>query len=489
MSTNIDVLFIHPGNHQKTYQELSKKHTAIAPPVWTALLANYVRNKGYSVAIHDTNIDGFDIYREMKKYSAKLIVLMVYGHHPSASTQTMSSASTIIKKIKEFDKSIQIAIGGTHPSAIPLRTLYEEDVNYVIVGEGAYQIVGLIDFIYSKIKLKNVVGVIYKDDNGKPIINKSAPLIKDLDRELSDYAFDLLPNMNKYRAHSHHAFGYATSSPYVTLNTSLGCPYHCEFCCINAVFGKPGIRYWSIDTVLKWLDELVLKYKIKHVRFDDELFVLDKKRLEEFCDKLIKRDYNLNIWVYARVDTIPERLLHKMKKAGINWICLGIESANNIVRSGVNKTINKNIETIVERIKNSGINIMGNYMFGLPDDTIETMQETLDLAIKLNCEYANFYCTMAYPGSALYKSFGGNHCVLPKTWDGFSQHSYETQPLSTKYVSAKDVLQFRDNAFYKYFSNYKYLNMIQKKFGTKIKIDIQDMLKIKIKRRLLNAHD
>lgn len=482
----IDALFIHPGNHDKTYQELSKKHTAIAPPVWTSLLANYVRSKNYSVAIHDTNIYGFDIYREMKKYTPKLVVIMVYGHHPSASTQTMDSASVIINKIKEFDKSIPIAIGGTHPSAIPARTLYEENVDYVIIGEGAYQIVGILDNIYEKIKIEKVLGILYKTDTGLSR-NKPAPIIKNLDKELGNYAFDLLPDLNKYRAHSHHAFGYKSSSPYITLNTSLGCPYSCEFCCINSVFGKPGIRYWNIDTVMKWLDELVLKYKIKHVRFDDELFVLDKKRLEEFCDKLISKKYKLNIWVYARVDTIPERLLHKMKKAGINWICLGIESANSIVRSGVNKSINKNIESIVKSIKDNGINIMGNYMFGLPDDTVETMQETLDLAIKLKCEYANFYCTMAYPGSALFEYYGENNCVLPKSWNGYSQHSYDTQPLPTKYISAKDVLKFRDNAFNEYFSSPKYLNMIKNKFGDNVKNDIEDMLKIKIKRRILDA--
>jgi radical SAM superfamily enzyme YgiQ (UPF0313 family) len=482
----IDVLFIHPGNHKQTYQELSKKYTAIAPPVWTSLLANYVRNKGYSVAIHDTNLYGFDIYREMKNYYAKLIVLMVYGHHPSASTQTMPSASVIINKIKDFDKSIPIAIGGTHPSAIPKRTLYEEKADFVIVGEGAYQIVSLLDYLNGNIKLNDVQGVVYQNDVFISITNTPSPLIKDLDKELNDYAFDLLPNLNKYRAHAHHVFGYNSASPYVTLNTSLGCPYNCEFCCINSVFNKPGIRYWNIDTVLSWIDKLVKKYHIQHIRFDDELFVLDKKRLEEFCDKLIQRNYNLNIWVYARVDTIPEKLLNKMRKAGINWICLGIESANNIVRTNVKKNINKDIEHIVKSIKDNDINIIGNYMFGLPDDTIETMQETLDLAIKLNCEYANFYCTMAYPGSALYNNFGDNHCVIPKTWEAFSQHSYETQPLPTKYISAKDVLQFRDKAFYNYFSNPKYLNMIQKKFGEKVKLDIEDMLKIKIKRRLLN---
>lgn len=482
-----DVLFIHPGNHEKIYQELSKKYTAIAPPTWTALLANYVRKNGYSTAIHDTNIDGFDISREISTYSPKLIVIMVYGHHPSASTQTMPSARAIIEKIKSFNKNIPIAIGGTHPSALPIRTLYEENVDYVIVGEGAYQILNLLKYMNGEIKLRDVNGIVYKDEDSHPIKNEPSNLIKRLDIELDNYAFDLLPDLSNYRAHAHHAFGYASSSPYVTINTSLGCPFSCEFCCINSVFEKPGIRYWNEYTVLRWISELVDKHNIKHIRFDDELFVLDSNRVNFLCNELIANKYNVNIWAYARVDTINVKLLSKMKKAGFNWLCLGIESANINVRNGVNKSINKNIEFVVKEIKDSGINIIGNYMFGLPDDNLETMQETMDLAIKLNCEYVNFYCTMAYPGSLLYKNYGDNHCVLPKSWEAYSQHSYETMPLPTKYITARDVLRFRDNAFHSYFSNKRYLDMIRNKFGDKVKKDIEDMLKIKIKRRLLDA--
>lgn len=481
----VDVLFIHPGNHEKTYQSLSKEHVAIAPPTWTSLLAGFIRNKGYSVAIHDTNIDGFDAKLELYTYSPKLVVIMVYGHQPSASTQTMSSASIIANKIKKCNELLPIAMGGTHPSALPERTLCEESIDYVIIGEGAYQILDLLEHIIHGKDIDYISGIAYKTED-LVIKNKPALLINDLDKELSDYAFDLLPSLDKYRCHNFHAFGYSSRSPYVVLNTSLGCPYNCNFCCINVLYGKNIIRYWSVETVIRWIDELVNKHQVKHIRFDDELFILDNNRVEKICDELIKRNYNLNIWAYARVDTISERLLHKMKKAGINWICLGIESANKNVCLGVNKKINKDIREVVKNVKDSNINIQGNFMFGLPDDTLDTMQETLDLATNLNCEYINFYCTMPYPGCELYEKNKIYSSIIPETWNGYSQHSYETKPLPTKYISAKEVLNFRDNAFYKYFSNKNYLNMIEDKFGEKVKSEIINMLKIKIKRKILN---
>ncbi len=143
------------------------------------------------------------------------------------------------------------------------------------------------------------------------------------------------------------------------------------------------------------------------------------------------------------------------------------------------------IKNIVRTIQDEGIRIIGNYIFGLPDDTNETMQETLDMAIDLNCEFVNFYSAMAYPGSKLYDIAVKKGWELPKEWHGYSQHAYETLPLPTKYISAKEVLQFRDSAFHKYYEGTDYLNMIEAKFGKTVKEHIQEMTKTRLKRKLL----
>jgi len=139
----------------------------------------------------------------------------------------------------------------------------------------------------------------------------------------------------------------------------------------------------------------------------------------------------------------------------------------------------------VEKIQNHGINVIGNYIFGLPEDNIETMQDTLDLAADLNCEFANFYSAMAYPGSQLYLDALQEGWDLPDEHVGYSQHSYETKPLPTKYISAADVLKFRDEAFLKYYKNESYLGMIEEKFGLTTRTGLEDMTKIKLKRKLL----
>ena len=136
-------------------------------------------------------------------------------------------------------------------------------------------------------------------------------------------------------------------------------------------------------------------------------------------------------------------------------------------------------------IQDNDIYVLGNYMFGLPEDTINTMEDTLNLAMDLNCEYANFYSVMAYPGSKLYEWTFEKKGYIPKNWKGFSQLGYDTQPLPTKYISAKEVLKFRDEAFYKYHRNGKYLDMITRRFGEKVRRHIEKMLEMKLRRKLL----
>ena len=143
------------------------------------------------------------------------------------------------------------------------------------------------------------------------------------------------------------------------------------------------------------------------------------------------------------------------------------------------------IRKVVRGIQEEGIRVVGNYIFGLPDDTAGSMQQTLDLAMELNCEFANFYSAMAYPGSSLYEIAVREDWKLPEQWHGFSQHSYETLPLPTKHLSAKEVLKFRDDAFHKYFENPEYLKMVDRKFGSRVKGHIQEMTKIRLKRKLL----
>jgi len=158
-----------------------------------------------------------------------------------------------------------------------------------------------------------------------------------------------------------------------------------------------------------------------------------------------------------------------------------------MVRTGVNKLgfEQDTIRKVIKMTQEAGIHIIGNFLFGLPDDDFQTMQETFDLAKEINCEYVNFYVTMAYPGSQLYKETLKKGIKLPDSWLGFAQLNEETLPLPTKYLSGQEILRFRDKAFREYCSNPKYLEMISEKFGSEALSHIKEMLKYEIKRKFV----
>ena len=490
MAETVDVLFIIPGDRNQIYQDLGDEFCAIEPPAFGALFATYLRKQGLGVAI----IDGPSLNMAAKKiaksaiddYQAGLIVIVVYGHQPSASSQTMTSASAIARHIKDGDPHAKVLMTGTHLVALPERTMLEEPIDFVCDLEGPVTIHKTFEALKAGDESFADVPSLWWRDDGKIIKPRSAePLITDMDGDMPGIAWDLLP-MDRYRSHNWHAFDHLDDRSYASIHTSLGCPYKCSFCCINAPFGKSAYRMWSPKTVVDEITHLRETYGVKNIKFVDEMFVLNKRHVMEICDLLIERDLGVNIWAYARVDTVQDQFLDKLKAAGVNWLCLGIESASDNVRDGALKKFeNEDIIDVVRRIQDSDIYVLGNFIFGLPDDTMERMQSTLDLALELNCEFANFYSAMAYPGSPLYAEAVKTGTELPTSWHQFSQHAYDTLPLANAHCTSADILEFRDQAWNAYFTNADYLSMVRRTFGDDIVDHIGRMVEIPLARRIV----
>jgi radical SAM superfamily enzyme YgiQ (UPF0313 family) len=193
------------------------------------------------------------------------------------------------------------------------------------------------------------------------------------------------------------------------------------------------------------------------------------------------------MWSYTRIDTVRERYLELFKKAGINWLALGIEAGNREVRREVSKGTFQldDISSVVKLVQQHGIGVAANYIFGFPEDTFGTMQQTLDLALELNTEMANFYPFQALPGSPLYIKAKAEGWRLPDTYQGYGFLSYEATPMATKFVSAAEVVRFRDNAWTSYHENPAFLNLIEGRFGLEARTGIEDLSKVKLRRKIL----
>lgn len=487
-----DLLLINPGGRGATYQHLGAELTAVEPPLWCRLIAGFALDRGHLVEILDAealDLAPEEAARMVARRSPQLVGVVVFGHQPSASTQQMTAAGAVCRAIKAINPDQKIIIAGGHVSALPERTLREEAVDFACNGEGPITIHRLVEsFKADEPDLAAIEGLVWRD--GEAIrINPQAPLIVDLDADLHGDVWHLLP-MERYRAHNWQCFGdLAARRPYASIYTSLGCPYKCTFCCINAPFGVNRYRMRKPENVVAEVDRLYRHYGVKTFKIIDEMFVLNERHVRGICEGLAAQPYarELNIWAYARVDTVQPEMLDLLHRAGIRWLALGIESGSEHVRDGAQKSFgHDDIVEIVRRIQLAGISVIGNYIFGLPDDDLDTMRETFDLAKNLNCEFANFYSAMAYPGSPLYRLAVEHGWELPETWSGYSQHSYDCTPLPTEKLSAAKVLEFRDNAFREYFSDRRYLDMITQKFGVETRRHIEEMVKHRLPRRLLD---
>lgn len=473
----LDLLLVNPPSRSEVYQSLSK-FAAIEPPVWAGLIARFMLKRGYSVEILDAEALGLHTGETAAAIAAKaprLAAFCIYGHQPSASTQCMPGAIKTLEMLRTITGDdpfagqgtpITTLALGTHPSALPRQTA-KEGFNYVVQGEGPYEIDAFL-----KGQDPDFISGLWTPD---AIIRAKTPLLENLDEDLPDQAWELL-DMYAYRPLFWLNFTAKNLvGGYASIQSSLGCPFRCSFCCINAPFGGPSYRRWSPANVAAQLANLVERYGITNIKFPDEMFVLHPPHVWQICNHLIdmKLGDHLNMWAYARIDTVKdERLLAHMRKAGFRWLGIGIESASKHVRDGVEKGRfgNEQIIDSVKRVQSVGLHVGANYIFGLPDDTIESMNETLDLAIEINAEHANFYSAMAYPGSPLHKMAKEKGWRLPEDaggpgWIGYSQHAYETMPLPTETLTYQQVLNFRDEAFREYHERPEFLQMLEQKFG------------------------
>ena len=511
----IDILFVTPNSAQKIYQELSNKLSAVETPTWSLLLAESCRSKGGKVAILDClaeNLSHEDAYNKIIELNPKLICFVVYGQNVNAGTTNMIGATELSNFLKQKKIDPLIAYIGSYVQALPKKTLEDEkSIDFVFINEGVYSLHELLKINKFDIEnLEKIPGIAFRNQNKEIQFTKAIGVVptERMDIDLPGYAWDLLPYNKKpldlYRSPLWHAeYQEKFRYPYAAIQTSLGCQFKCNFCMINIINKNDNseigvasnynkMRFWSPEFIIKEFDKLIAM-GVKTIKITDEMFLLNPKFYIPLCELLSQRNKNddLKLWAYSRIDTVkrPE-ILNKVRKAGIKWLCLGIESGSKNIRLEVSKGKFEDVDVfkIVKQIEDADIQVLANYIYGLPGDTEETIEETFKLSLKLNTLGWNTYAAMALPGSQLYKDSVEKKIDLPIKYSEFSFHSYDTKPLSTETLDAARVLKLRDDKFEKYFSNKNFLEKIKSKFGNAAVINIKNMLKVKLKRKIIEEN-
>jgi len=476
------ILFTVPAR-KDLYGLTSNDYAAIQPNIGMGLLDSYLESKGIEVDIYDET-SNTDMVKVIQEEEPALFGVICSGANPSASTMSMTGA---IKFFENLGKTESIGfIQGGHPSVLPRRTLEETGADFVIRGEGYETIRWLYHSLLNNKDYSHIKGLAFFKD-GEYIDNGFSNLI-DVN-ELPMVNWEKM-NPNKYKAHNWHCFESINNrSPYAVIWTSLGCPYTCSFCCTNNVFGQRAYRMRDMQEVLKEIDLLVTKYNVRHIKILDELFVIDHPRIEEFYQELKKRKYDLNMWCYARMDTVNPEILKKLNSVGVKWMCYGVESTNREVLTDINKGCNRDFyDSVIKMNRDAGMYLGIDVIAGLWLDDEKSLEDTYQWAVEQNFELLNIYPAFALPGTPLYdKYIRKGRMSAPKSWDEYALYGYNCFPLKSKYLKREEILAWRDKKFLEYHSRPEYLEMIEHKFGIDTKNHLVEMTKHKLIRRICDS--
>ena len=487
----VDLLAVFPNNRARAYGTLGAEIAAVTPPVQLGLLAAVARGRGLSVALLDADAEGLlpeEVAARARELSAGLVVVGT-DHVNSGDVTKMAAAGETVRAIHRLAPGIPTLLDGVVPSAYPERMLREEEADFVCCGESY----GPATELARRLKEEGrgwrpgagEIAGIWSRAGDVVAEGGRAAMVGDAE-ELPDAAWDLMPP-GRYRAHHWHCFDrLGDRSPYAAIYTNHGCPYNCSYCSVNVVAGRPNLRLRSADRVMGELETLVERHGVRNVRILDNVFTANMERVEEICDRIIAKGWDLNFWAYARVESVrSEEMLKKLRRAGVRWLAYGFESANERVRGSVNKkTGDGATERVIGWTREADISIVGNFIFGLPEDDAASMQESFEMAKAYRFEWANFYCAMAFPGTRLYDDLVGQGVEMPREWSAYGHYSRNSRPLSTKHVDWRDVVRFRDAAFKEYYEDPGYQAMVAKRFGAEAADFVRKILEQPIQRDL-----
>jgi anaerobic magnesium-protoporphyrin IX monomethyl ester cyclase len=232
---------------------------------------------------------------------------------------------------------------------------------------------------------------------------------------------------------------------------SRGCPYTCNYCpyLVNSSY-----RVRSAESIVDEIRYLAAKYNIRGISFRDPNLTFNKKRAHEFADLLLR--YNLDIrWsMEARTDRLDAELLQLLHRAGLRSIEVGVESANQqVLRGNRRKAIPKSQqEGIIEHCHRLGIRVIANYTFGLPNDTVEGIRETIRYAKKLNTFAIQFTVTTPYPGTQFFDSVRRD--IFEKNWERFNGW---TSVYRHPVISSEELHRLREFAYVSYHLRPRYV--------------------------------
>jgi len=444
-------------------------------PMGISYIASYIRDR-YEVKILDSVAEGYEEERWLSDnyfeygLSVEEIVKRVeeFGADVVGVSCLFSSQFLVVRDIvnevkRRFPEVITV-IGGTHPSFLPEDSFGRiEGLDFVVLHEGEESFLRLLDSLVRGYGWEEIDGLAWREDGGVRV-NEKRSWIRDLD-DLPFPARDLLP-MERYFEINIPFMFFSRSSRNISFITSRGCPYRCRFCSSCYHWGR-RIRYRSVESVLEELEELVVRYGIEEVKFEDDNLMANVGRAKEIFRGMIDRGLKLHwnmpngVMIKALDD---DELLGLMRDSGCYEVILAFESGDQYV---VDHIIRKPLDLekargIVRKVKGYGIDAHAFFIVGFPGERMEQIERTFEYARSLDLDKAYFFIFNPLPGSELY-----DECIekgLFKQEDLYIEN-YSMMGITTEEFEPS-ILRRLIHKNYWYF-NFRQLFFDPKKFFTK----------------------
>lgn len=399
---------------------LRNEHARLSPPLGLAYLASALMEHGFTVTALDLNVSGLNL----KRVDSVLLADRPRIVGISTTTETYGNALAIARRTKEISPDTKVVLGGAHPTIMPEAVLAEECVDFVVVGPGEHAIVGLAEqLVRESGDLSALAGVGYVNDLGQAVVNPRAELSHPDDLPLP--ARELFP-LEFYQ------------DAWNVLTATGSCPYRCSFCSASALWqGRRRMR--SPESIVSELEELVAVHQVERVFFTDDIFTLNQHWVRELLGALRAMKHPVSWGCATRVDLVDATLVREMADAGCTGIQFGVESGSQRILDSVKGIDKEQVIAAVRAAVQADVDAVCSFMIPLPEDTPETLAESLEFMKTLHAEGARIYMsyTCPFPGTHFYEH--ADELGLTILTDDWSEFDAKHVVMRTRHLDAAEI--------------------------------------------------
>ncbi|MCD2448921.1 B12-binding domain-containing radical SAM protein [Methylicorpusculum oleiharenae] len=384
-------------------------------PFFLAYTAALLEREGFNISV----IDGVPLNLSENEFlqgalETKPAVILL-----EPNTAVIVDALRFSYQLKE-QTGAKIVVAGSHASVFASELLKQHShIDFILIGEYELACLNLTKALREGVPLANVAGLAYRANDGRVLVNPQAPLIDPLD-QLPPPARHLFPR-NSEPAITAYYDGMFQHTPTASMHTSRGCPYRCNFCVwIQVLYRGEPQRYFSAPRIVDEMQLLINKFDVKEIYFDDDNFTSNRKHVRQLCAEIKRRHLNIAWSAMGDAIALNDEMLECMADAGCVGLKFGLDSADSEILDAIKKPLKVHrLEKLIDKAGKLGIKTHMSVVFGLTNETRETMEATFEYACELDIDSVQFSMATPCPGTDFYNELAAEGRIRSFRWEEY----------------------------------------------------------------------